>query len=318
MAEYITVDSGTTNTRIYLVRDRIIVDNLKYSVGTKSGNSLLRETLRNGIDKLMKRHKLCNEDITRILTSGMITSELGLIELPHITAPAGIAELHGAMYETVFEDISEIPFVFSRGVKTEADDLEKNDIMRGEETELMGILDGEGVYVLPGSHSKIIQVGKDGRITAFKTMLTGEMISALSQNTILKDAIDLNISKANEEYLLKGFEYADRHGINEALFKVRILKNLFVRNAEEIYGFFMGVILCDEIKQVLAYSPKRVFIGGKKVIKVCEALLLRKISKAETVVKSYDAENASVLGVVKVYEYRNETVSQDSLQTGGG
>ena len=49
MAEHITVDSGTTNTRIYFVRDRIIVDNLKYSVGTKSGNGLLRETLRNGI-----------------------------------------------------------------------------------------------------------------------------------------------------------------------------------------------------------------------------------------------------------------------------
>lgn len=158
----------------------------------------------------------------------------------------------------------------------------------------------------------------DKLIEKYKAGTDFDILSALSQNTILKDAIDLNISKANEEYLLKGFEYADRHGINEALFKVRILKNLFVRNAEEIYGYFMGVILCDEIKQVLAYSPKRVFIGGKKVIKDCEALLLRKISKAETVVKSDDAENASALGVVKVYEYRNETVSQDSLQTGGG
>lgn len=311
MAEYITVDSGTTNTRINLVRDRVIVDTLRYSVGTKrdaSGNSLIRETLRNGIDELMKRHRLCKEDITRILASGMITSELGLIELPHITAPAGIAELHGAMYETVFEDISEIPFVFSRGVKTEADDLEKTDIMRGEETELMGILDGEGVYILPGSHSKIIRVGKDGRINDFKTMLTGEMISALSQNTILTDAIDLNITKANEEYLLKGFEYADRHGINEALFKIRILKNVFGRNPEEIYGFFMGVVLCDEIKQILAYSPKRIFIGGKKAIRDSEVLLLNAMSDDETSVISYDAENASALGIIKVFEYRNETI----------
>lgn len=35
MADYIMVDSRTTNTRIHLVRDRIIVDTLKYSVGTK-------------------------------------------------------------------------------------------------------------------------------------------------------------------------------------------------------------------------------------------------------------------------------------------
>ena len=311
MAEYITVDSGTTNTRINFVSDRVIVDTLKYSVGTKrdaNGNNLLRETLKNGIDELMKRHKLCKEDITRILASGMITSEFGLIQLPHITAPAGIAELHGAMYETVFEDLSEIPFVFSRGIKTNTYDLENSDIMRGEETELMGIIDGEGVYILPGSHSKIIQVGKDERITNFKTMLTGEMISALSEYTTLKDAIDLKESKANEEYLLKGFEYADRHGINEALFKVRILKNILCRNADDIYGFFMGVILCNEIKQILSYNPKRIFIGGKKVIKESEALLLRAISEAETVVIPDESENASALGIVKVYEYRDETI----------
>ena len=303
MAEYFTVDSGTTNTRISLVRDYKIIDTLKYGVGANQGincKELIKNTLKCGINELAKRHKT---NVKRILASGMITSEFGLVNLPHITVPAGIGELHSTMYETVIKDISDIPFVFVRGVKTDGGELENSDMMRGEETELMGIFSGEGVYILPGSHSKIIKVDRNGRIVDFKTMLTGEMISSLSENTILKEAVDLGTQNINKEYLIKGFEYSDNYGINEALFKVRILKNLFYKNPEEIYGFFMGVILCDEIKYILSHNPQKIFIGGKTVIKEPEAVLLKAFSEAETVVVPNDAENASALGIINIYEY---------------
>ena len=63
----------------------------------------------------------------------------GLVNLPHITVPAGIDELHNSMEKVVLSEISNIPFCFIRGVKTECSNLEDADMMRGEETEVMGI-----------------------------------------------------------------------------------------------------------------------------------------------------------------------------------
>ena len=37
MATYVTVDGGTTNTRISLVKDRVIKDTLKVKVGARRG-----------------------------------------------------------------------------------------------------------------------------------------------------------------------------------------------------------------------------------------------------------------------------------------
>lgn len=305
MRYYICIDGGTTNTRLSLLCDGKIIDTVKFSVGARRGidnKSLLKDTVRSGIETLLNTHELACADVERILASGMITSEFGLVDLPHIQAPAGIKELHDSAFETVLDDISEIPFVFIRGVKTVGNCLETTDMMRGEETELMGLFEGAGVYVLPGSHSKVIKVDALGRIVSFKTMLTGEMISALSQNTILKDAVSLN-GKVNEEYLIKGYDYAKTKGLNEALFKVRVLKNLFSKNADEVYSFFMGAVLCDEVISIAEQSPEKVIIGGNNAIKEAEYLLLRHALSADIkLISDGMSDSASCMGMLKIYE----------------
>lgn len=307
MADYICIDGGTTNTRISIVSDRRVIDTLKFNIGARKGienKALLRDAVKNGIAEILAKNHMQEQSITRILASGMITSEFGLMELAHITAPAGIRELHDTMCEVVLEDISEIPFVFIRGVKTLCENIENADMMRGEETELMGILKQEkAVYILPGSHSKIIEVDDAGRIVNFKTMLTGEMIAALSQSTILKDAVALKTTDISEEYLLKGFEFCDQNGINEALFKVRVLKNLFGKGDAEIYNFYMGVVLCAEIKCVLAKNAPKIVIGGKKQIKESMAALLKQLSGSEVVtVPDSEVLSSSAMGMIKVFE----------------
>ena len=307
MADYIAIDGGTTNTRICLVRDRQVVDTLRLHVGAKNGivdKSLLTEGLKQGIGELLGKHALQEKDMKRILASGMITSEFGLVNLPHIPAPAGLTELHERMYETVLTHIASVPFVFIRGVKMDSTAWEDADMMRGEETELMGLADSEaGVYILPGSHSKIIETDSRGRIARFKTMLTGEMISALSENTILKDAVDLREQTLQEEYLLKGFDYARQHGLNEALFKVRILKNLYGAGDSALYSFYMGCVLCDEIRYIQKRNAPRIILGGKTAIKNAMAVLLREYTQVPiTVIPARLAEHASALGAVKIFE----------------
>lgn len=308
MPNYITIDGGTTNTRIYLVKNGKITDTKQVNVGAQKAignNEILKHTIKQGIKEILEKNDMREDGIKRILVSGMITSEFGLVNLPHITLPVGISDLHRTMYETVFNDISSIPFVFVRGIKTNGESLENCDMMRGEETELMGVFCGEGTYILPGSHSKIINVEKNGKITDFKTMLTGEMIATLSENTILKDSVDIKNTEIDHEYLLKGFEFCKQNGINNSLFKVRILKNMLSANASQVYSFFLGVVLHSEIEFILSQKQKRIIIGGRKQLKEALAIILEKLSSEEiTKVEDAEADFASAFGLIKIYEFK--------------
>ena len=307
---YITIDSGTTNTRISIVSENKVIDSLKFNVGARAGikdNAVLKTAIRNGIDEILAKNNYSNADIERILASGMITSEFGLCNLEHITTPVGLSELHNTSKEIILDEISEIPFVFIRGVKTNGTTFENTDMMRGEETELMGIISeshGECVYVFPGSHSKIIETDSTGKISNFTTMLTGEMAFAISENTILNASISLSNDELNKEYLIKGYDYCNNVGINAALFKTRVLKNLFSSTNSEVYSFYMGVILYGEVKYILNIKPNKVIISGQEKLKEAMNILLSEKSHCEIVSVSADIANtATALGMVRIFEY---------------
>ncbi len=309
MRIYITIDGGTTNTRINLVKDKAVIDSIKLNMGAKDNiesDSFLKNEIKYAIKSLLEKNSVCEDDVIRILASGMITSEFGLCHLEHIDVPAGIDELHKNAHEVVMEEISDIPFVFIRGVKIASPDFENVDMMRGEETELMGIINPDYkscVYVLPGSHSKIIATDDEGRICNFSTMMTGEMIASLSQHTILKDTVDLSISEMNSEYLLKGYDYSKSQGINKALFKARILKNIIKCSSREIYSFFIGVVLCDEIEHILKSNAKTIVLGGKVQIKNAMAEILQKRTDKEIIILPESVVSMSTsLGAIKIFE----------------
>ena len=297
-----------SSTRVNFLQNGEIINTIKLDIGARAsiGNrEKYTEAIKSAIDEIILRNKV--SVIERILASGMITSEFGLCNLPHINAPVGINELHKAMYETTINEISDIPFVFMRGVKLDVQDIDSFDMMRGEETELMGVMQekyGECIYVLPGSHSKIIKTDEYGRIISFSTTLTGEMVASLSNGTILKDAVDLSVSEINKEYLLKGYDYAQSAGINKALFKVRILKNVFGCSKGEVYSFFMGIILCDEVLNIIEDVTNTVVLGGREQIKRAMALILREKTEKNIIELDEKTVDCSTsIGMVKIYEY---------------
>lgn len=303
MAEYICIDGGTTNTRITLVKDGSAVDTERFNIGSgkSENNALLKKAVKSGIEHIFEKHGTAPE---AVIASGMITSGGGLCEIPHITAPAGLKELHNAISVRHIPEICDIPFAFIPGVKAVSEALENADIMRGEETELMGLdIDISGSLVLlPGSHSKCILVSKDGKIEKFHTFLTGEMIYAASSATILSRTVDLSVA-ADKEYMIKGYEYCEKYGINEALFKTRILDMLFSCTPAQCMGFFTGVILHGEISRIIKLPQKRVVIAGKRELKYSIAYLLEYFSQKEVVcVSDVSANNAPALGAVKIYE----------------
>lgn len=130
---------------------------------------------------------------TRILLSGMVGSRQGWREAPYLPCPAGAAEIAAALTDIPFDGarVKLVPGL------SDTDQAGTPEVMRGEETQILGVLDrlvaddpptgearAEGIACLPGSHSKWARI-RDHRIVAYRTYLSGEAFAALRSGTIL-------------------------------------------------------------------------------------------------------------------------------------
>ncbi len=115
-----------------------------------------------------------------VLMSGMVGSRQGWTEVPYVQCPAGLPEIARHLVR-VRDDAWIVPglsFIDESGVP---------DVMRGEETQLLGALDAIGddsLVCLPGTHSKWARV-RGGRVIAFRTHFTGEMFAVLKSHSLL-------------------------------------------------------------------------------------------------------------------------------------
>lgn len=309
MNNYITIDGGTTNTRVYLVRNGAIVIVENISIGSKDctkGNHVFKQGLKNVINSILAKYALKESDIECIIASGMITSEYGLSSLPHLVAPVGKKELHQGMTKQIFSEITPIPFFFIPGVKNQGNKFDIVDMMRGEETELMGLIKAYGcdyLYVFPGSHTKLVIVDEKEQIACCNTMMTGEMIEALSQNTILKETICLDEMQYDEKFLLLGYRECLQKGFNQALFKTRILNTLFRYRKSECYSYFLGVIFTNEIEAIKKSGKKGVIVAGKEQLKNPLAALLKEVTELKVIcVSRAEGMEATCRGAIQIYE----------------
>ncbi len=306
---YITIDGGTTNTRINLF-DNKIIDTVKIDIGARLGledKNGLYNGVKNAINDLLLKNFLNEKDIECVIAAGMITSEGGLKTVNHVPAPAGLKELKSGMIKAHLPEITNIPFYFVPGIRLYGETFACTDVMRGEEVEVFGInklmnIVGEAAYILPGSHSKLIFTDKNGKIFDFFTALTGEMIASLSSGTILNSNVDLKKANLND-MLYTGYSYAIENGINKALFKVRILSNFMNGTKDDAYSFFLGVILADEVEAVKKSTASKVYIAGRAQIKEAEALLLKRFTEKEVIlVPDEYASQATSVGMVEVFK----------------
>lgn len=290
---YIVIDGGTTNTRIYTVDKSRVSLYARAEVGAGK-NQGLAEFVGKSLSELS-----LSED-TPVIASGMITSASGLYNLPHLSAPAGIRELHDGIKKVVIPEIGGREICFIPGVRTDSD------MMRGEETELAGLTDEflpDCAYILPGTHSKCVQIDCGGRISKFFTMLTGELLSAVKTGTIAGKSFSFCETYV-QDYLFSGFEFCREYGINEALFRCRTLAVLHGCTEEEVYSFCLGVVLCGETERINKISASKLIFAGKKELRKPEALLMKKYYRKEVCCLSEETcKNAVALGATRIFEF---------------
>lgn len=184
-----------------------------------------------------------------VLMAGMVGARTGWREAPYvaISGPgAGLADLAAGLVDMT--DLAGRPAWLVPGVSDPAGP----DVMRGEETQLVGAAahSGDGIVVLPGTHSKWATL-RGGRIAGFRTAMTGELFAALTRATILADTLEAPASAADE---MAGFEQglaaaralAAPGDLLSALFAIRARVLFGALPARQVGGCLSGLLIGAE------------------------------------------------------------------------
>ena len=130
-----------------------------------------------------------------IVMAGMVGSRQGWLDVPYVACPAGFDEIAAAMRDVRWGGRRAwiVPGLTCRGGALVPD------VMRGEETQLLGvwtICPRRALVCLPGTHSKWARV-EGGRVTRFSTCMTGELYAVMKSHSILGRMMEEGASDLN-------------------------------------------------------------------------------------------------------------------------
>ncbi|WP_262270680.1 2-dehydro-3-deoxygalactonokinase [Microvirga yunnanensis] len=244
---FIVADWGTTRFRGYLIEDETILD----QVSSNEGVSALRQGQHRDVFLRQCGHWLKAEPDAPVLLVGMVGSREGWVEAPYATCPAGPAEIARALVPVDLENSRRgyiIPGLFCEPAPGAAD------VMRGEETLVLGAGIENGLICSAGTHPKWIEM-RDGRIERFATYMTGEMYALLREHSMIGRPATAPEDPAGFDL---GLDAAER---NSGETRVGLLHLLFSARASVVSGrmnsnllapYLSGLLTGDEINGALA------------------------------------------------------------------
>lgn len=289
-------DWGTTNVRLWLVgADGVVLDSLAAQDVSDVSSG---EASKDAFNRII-RHWQRTAAPRRAILCGMIGRKGGWIEAPYLptnrwnTLPENLAkQSNGDM------DIFVVP-----GLRT----LRSDDVMRGEETQILGLMDETpeftGAVCLPGTHSKWCDLS-NGAISDFHTEMTGELFSLLSKSSTLRDAVFAG-------YFEDAFDQGVEEGLNTSdgmpgLFSIRA--NWLLKNTEPEVGYsrLSGMLIGAEIaRRACGNGIQEVAIIGSDNL---AALYERALKHAGITSTMHSGERLVMRGLQKIAREAREMV----------
>lgn len=227
-----------------------------------------------------------------VLACGMVGSAQGLVEAPYVTCPADLERLADSLVEA--DGLFVVPGLTGDGPAGEPD------VMRGEETQLLGVLpaSGSSLVVLPGTHSKWVEA--QGRVVRrFATSLTGELRALLLDGSLVGSVAFGGADDA--EAFEEGLALARREG--------GLLHHIFAARARVLRGrmpeqatasWLSGVLVGHEV-----VAMERCFGTEGPVSVVAEPIIAERWATAiGPRAVTIDGEGAALRGLVRIARVR--------------
>jgi len=203
-----------------------------------------------------------------LVISGMASSSIGMHELPYGELPL-VLDGSGLTVERIAARADfPHPVVLISGVRSD------DDVMRGEETQLIGAWTLGAApdaapsprrrFVFPGTHAKHVDVC-DARAVGFRTYMTGEFFDLLSGKSVLANSVALGGDLDRPENLT-GFASGVRAGaagnLLHAAFRVRTRALLEKAAATENYHYLSGLLIGAELRDLAEPDVPVTLVGA--------------------------------------------------------
>lgn len=273
---FLGCDWGTSSFRLKLVASHTgnVITAIEDDTGIKAiynrwtgyGGSLSRiafyqSILMQKIEKLKEKSPVVI-DHPPILLSGMASSSIGIKELAYAPLPFELDDprLNTEMVEA--RDRFPYDLYLISGLRS------SDDVMRGEETELLGLHStlniAGGLFLLAGTHSKHVVV-EDHAVTAFRTYMTGELFDVISSESILSDSVaaDIDSTFSPGKDFKEGVEEAQSKNLLHSLFGIRA-RDLIMNTPDKAsnHGFLSGLLIGTELKEVSPAGSEPIILWG--------------------------------------------------------
>ena len=298
VTRFISCDWGTSRLRLRLIEPtpiRILTEHatdegIQHLARIHPAQPGRREFLATVLERGIAALGVVGQPEIPVVISGMASSTLGWQALPYASLPAPV-------------DGSTLRFVdFVQGgrrVRLVSGLQATNDVMRGEETELIGLLADpsrhhlleNSTVVLPGSHSKHVRLHA-GKIVEFATYLTGELYGLLSQNSTLATPDEAIFDEAA---FVSGVRAARSLSMSAALFQTRARTLLGHLAAEHSRACLSGVLIGAEVATLTGAPTGKIVLAAGESFARQYALALGELSPDAVVVQISPADLATAV-----------------------
>jgi 2-dehydro-3-deoxygalactonokinase len=185
------------------------------------------------------------------IACGMIGSRQGWVEAPYVDCPASLTALADRIVHAPQDALTIVPGVATRDAAGTAD------VMRGEETQLLGAIgpDEPGVLaVLPGTHSKWARV-EHGRVVDFTTFMTGELYGVLIDHSMLGRLAGHEPGRFSRDAFSRGVARGLAAGeLAHDIFGARTLALTGALASDDVADWLSGLLIGREVRAARAWA----------------------------------------------------------------
>ena len=301
-AAFIAGDWGTSNLRLRLyAADGRVLDS-RDGPGAADSRGRFPEVFDGLTAGWSERGKL------PALLCGMAGSTFGWIEAPYLPCPEEIDSVAGSL-TSARPGVRIVP-----GMRC-ANPLGAPDVMRGEETQLLGALalhpalaQGRHLVCMPGTHTKWVAL-HDGTLLDFLTVPTGEIFRLLCDHSVLVRDRDTPVTHHARDFE-RGLAEAGKHAgvpLLHRLFQSRSLRLDKQLSAEGAASWTSGLLIgtdCAGALPLFENIEGPVYVVAAAPLTDLYAAALTRLGRASVVVPG---EDAAFAGLVRIHTSLAET-----------
>ncbi|HEU4961918.1 MAG TPA: 2-dehydro-3-deoxygalactonokinase [Sphingomonas sp.] len=285
-AEFLAVDWGTTNRRVFAV------DGGGAVLATERDDRGILAVGRGGFAAEAAAIRARFGDLP-MLCAGMVGSVGGWVEAAYRAAPVGLNELAEALTWVEPGRTAIVP-----GVRFAGED--RGDVMRGEEVQLLGAVasgmaPGDALLCQPGTHCKWARMA-DGRIASFRTTMTGELFAMLKKHSLLADFMGGTV--ADGPAFRAGVAASAAGTLLGDLFGERASVLLGRRDRADIAAHVSGLLIGSDVREQAIGTGTTVHLLADPAL---GALYRAAIEMAGGTAMLLDSHDAFVAGIVRLW-----------------